>query len=65
MEETSAVNLRIAFSRRQPSVIYLSGIVNEEILSKHLTSRKNVERILDPGLFINNTPAGIIIIGFR
>lgn len=27
-------------------VIYLSGIVNENNLSKHLSSRKNVENIL-------------------
>ena len=43
-------------------VIYLSGIVNDSKLSKHLTSRKNVEDILLDGNF-NTTVlrAGIIV----
>ena len=43
-------------------VIYLSGIVNDSKLSKHLTSRKNVEDILFDGNF-NTTVlrAGIIV----
>ncbi len=43
-------------------VVYLSGIVNDEKLSKHLTSRKNVEDILFEGDF-NTTVlrAGIIV----
>lgn len=43
-------------------VIYLSGIVNDSKLSKHLTSRKNVEDILFEGKF-NTTVlrAGIIV----
>ena len=43
-------------------VIYLSGIVNDSKLSKHLTSRKNVEDILFEGNF-NTTVlrAGIIV----
>jgi uncharacterized protein YbjT (DUF2867 family) len=43
-------------------VIYLSGIVNEKILSKHLTSRRNVERILGTGSYsLTTLRAGIII----
>lgn len=43
-------------------VIYLSGIVNEEILSRHLESRKNVERILSNSSFALTTlKAGIIL----
>ena len=43
-------------------VVYLSGIVNDSKLSKHLTSRKNVEDILFEGNF-NTTVlrAGIIV----
>lgn len=43
-------------------VIYLSGIVNEENLSKHLWSRKNVENILYEGPFeLTVLRAGIIV----
>lgn len=43
-------------------VIYLSGIVNEEKLSKHLSSRKNVEEILYHGHFnLTVLRAGIIV----
>ncbi|WP_273273496.1 SDR family oxidoreductase [Maribacter polysiphoniae] len=43
-------------------VIYLSGIVNEEKLSKHLSSRKNVEDILYRGHFnLTVLRAGIIV----
>tara|TARA_Y100001933_G_scaffold43527_1_gene40927 strand:- start:33167 stop:34591 length:1425 start_codon:yes stop_codon:yes gene_type:complete len=43
-------------------VIYLSGIVNEEKLSKHLSSRKNVEEILYKGPFdLTVLRAGIIV----
>ena len=43
-------------------VIYLSGIVNEEKLSKHLSSRKNVEDILYKGTFkLTVLRAGIIV----
>ena len=43
-------------------VIYLSGIVNEENLSKHLWSRKNVEQILAEGPFsLTVLRAGIIV----
>ncbi|MCW5516825.1 SDR family oxidoreductase [Muriicola sp. Z0-33] len=43
-------------------VIYLSGIVNEKNLSKHLWSRKNVEEILSEGNFnLTVLRAGIIV----
>ncbi|WP_445384300.1 SDR family oxidoreductase [Robiginitalea sp. IMCC44478] len=47
---------------RPEQVIYLSGIVNEEKLSKHLKSRKNVEDILYTGPFsLTVLRAGIIV----
>lgn len=43
-------------------VVYLSGIVNDEQLSKHLQSRKNVEQILYQGPFeLTVLRAGIIV----
>lgn len=43
-------------------VIYLSGIVNDKNLSKHLWSRKNVESILQDGQFsLTVLRAGIIV----
>ncbi len=43
-------------------VIYLSGIVNKDGLSKHLKSRKNVENILEDSAFnLTTLRAGIII----
>ena len=43
-------------------VIYLSGIVNEEHLSKHLSSRKKVEEILYKGDFhLTVLRAGIVV----
>ncbi|PRX53738.1 SDR family oxidoreductase [Flagellimonas meridianipacifica] len=43
-------------------VIYLSGIVNDKNLSKHLWSRKNVETILQEGPFsLTVLRAGIIV----
>jgi uncharacterized protein YbjT (DUF2867 family) len=43
-------------------VIYLSGIVNDTELSKHLISRRNVENILSNGNFALTTiKAGIIV----
>jgi uncharacterized protein YbjT (DUF2867 family) len=63
MEEISAINFKNCIQQtRTRQVIYLSGIVNEEILSKHLTSRRNVERILDSGSYsLTTLRAGIII----
>lgn len=43
-------------------VIYLSGIVNDESLSKHLSSRKKVEDVLNSGAFaVTTLRAGIIV----
>jgi len=43
-------------------VVYLSGIVNDQNLSKHLWSRKNVEKILSEGPFhLTVLRAGIIV----
>jgi len=43
-------------------VIYLSGITNDPELSKHLTSRKNVETILSTATFpLTTLKAGIIV----
>ena len=63
MEETSAFNFRNWIQQSKArQVIYLSGIVNEEILSRHLTSRKNVEKILSSGSYsLTTIRAGIII----
>lgn len=44
-------------------VIYLGGIVNEENLSKHLLSRKNVEEILKNGPFALTVLRAAIIVG--
>lgn len=44
-------------------VIYLSGIVNEEKLSKHLKSRKRVEEILYTGNFNLTVLRAAIIVG--
>lgn len=43
-------------------LIYLSGIVNEQKLSRHLQSRKNVEEILASGNFqLTTLRAGIVV----
>ncbi len=63
LEEKSAVNFRNALKRTNVKhVIYLSGIINESILSKHLASRKNVEIELSKGDYnFTALRAGIII----
>lgn len=63
MEETSAINFREALNKTKVNhVIYLSGIVNESELSKHLDSRKKVEMELGKGNYNFTTfRAGIII----
>jgi len=64
MEELSAINFRDAIQKTQArQVIYLSGIVNEARLSKHLSSRLNVERILASGSYALTTLRAGIIIG--
>jgi uncharacterized protein YbjT (DUF2867 family) len=63
MEETSAINFKNSIQQtRAKQVIYLSGIVNDDALSKHLTSRKHVEEILASGSYsLTTLRAGIII----
>ncbi|GGG97978.1 epimerase [Polaribacter pacificus] len=63
LEKTSAINFRNALNQTQvKQVLYLSGIVNETILSKHLTSRKTVEDELQKGSYhFTCLRAGIII----
>jgi uncharacterized protein YbjT (DUF2867 family) len=63
MEEISAINFRDRIQETNArQVIYLSGIVNEEGLSRHLYSRRNVERILGTGKYsLTTLRAGIII----
>ena len=63
LEEKSAINFREKISKTSAKqVIYLSGIVNERNLSKHLLSRKNVEKELGNGEYkLTCLRAGIII----
>lgn len=63
LEENSAINFRNALKKTKVNhVVYLSGIVNESQLSKHLTSRKNVEIELKKGGYnFTALRAGIII----
>ncbi len=63
LEKTSAINFVEGLKRTNVrQVIYLSGIVNEETLSKHLSSRKKVEEILSSGTYaITTLRAGIIV----
>jgi len=63
LEETSAKNFKDYIDKTDlDQVIYLSGIVNEEELSKHLQSRKNVENILASANFnLTTLRAGIIM----
>lgn len=44
-------------------VMYLSGIVNDDTLSKHLSSRKKVEEILNTGTYAMTTLRAGIIVG--
>ncbi len=62
-EEVSAHNFNTYLSyTRVHQVIYLSGIVNEKNLSKHLWSRKNVEETLYKGTYnLTVLRSGIIV----
>ena len=62
-EEISARNFnKYAVSSNIKQVIYLSGIVNEKNLSKHLWSRKNVEETLYQGSYhLTVLRSGIIV----
>lgn len=63
MESSAARNFIKAMKNTHvKQVIYLSGIVNEKQLSKHLQSRKNVEEILASGnVPLTTLRAGIIV----
>ncbi len=63
MEELCASNFKNRIEQTNAKqVIYLSGIDNAEELSKHLSSRKNVETILSGSKFALTTlKAGIIV----
>ncbi|MGZ8559614.1 MAG: DUF2867 domain-containing protein, partial [Chitinophagaceae bacterium] len=63
MEAVSAKNFKTRINQTQvKQVIYLTGIVNEAHLSKHLSSRKKVEEILSAGNFsLTALRAGIIV----
>jgi len=63
LEEESAINFRNALNKTNiKHLVYLGGITNETELSKHLTSRKNVEIELSKGNYnFTALRAGIII----
>ena len=63
LEEQCAQNFKSLVANTSCNqVIYLSGITNEEILSKHLQSRKNVEEALASKKYALTTfKAGIIV----
>ncbi len=63
LEEQCAKNFKDYFQTTSvKQVIYLGGIANEEILSKHLISRKNVEKELQSEVYgLTIFRAGIIV----
>ena len=63
MEQLSALNFRqLVEASSAKQIIYLSGIVNDDTLSPHLESRKNVENILmDSSIPTTVLRAGIIV----
>lgn len=63
MEALSAINFKNRLEETSvKQVIYLSGIINDEKLSKHLLSRKRVEEILLGASFnLTTLRAGIIV----
>ncbi len=63
LEEICATNFKNRLNKTHvKQVIYLSGISNADALSKHLTSRKNVETVLSGSTFALTTlKAGIIV----
>ena len=62
-EKTSADNFRVALENTNvKQVIFLTGIINEEKLSKHLESRKAVEAALASKIYgLTSLRAGIIV----
>lgn len=64
MEEHCSQNFKDRLDQTQvKQVVYLSGIVNEVELSRHLTSRKHVEDILSDAAFALTTLRAGIIVG--
>ena len=64
MEQISAINFKEKIQKTNAKqVIYLSGIINDKNLSKHLSSRKNVENILSNSAFALTTLRAGIIVG--
>lgn len=64
LEELSATNFKKRLEQTNvKQVIYLSGISNANELSKHLTSRRNVETILSGSKFALTTLRAGIIVG--
>ncbi|MBK9043778.1 MAG: SDR family oxidoreductase [Saprospiraceae bacterium] len=63
LEEECAENFKNRIDNtRARQVVYLSGIINEQELSRHLSSRKNVEEILGSGKVpLTTLRAGIIV----
>ena len=63
LEVQCAINFKNRLEKTNvKQVIYLSGIVNDNQLSKHLQSRKNVEEILNSKVYALTTfRAGIIV----
>jgi uncharacterized protein YbjT (DUF2867 family) len=64
LEKISAKNFVVRINQTvAKQVIYLSGIVNDKSLSKHLASRKQVEDVLNTGTFAMTTLRAGIIVG--
>jgi uncharacterized protein YbjT (DUF2867 family) len=64
LEKASALNFVSQINQTKAQhVIYLSGIVNDDTLSKHLSSRKKVEEILNTGTYAMTTLRAGIIVG--
>ena len=63
LEKQSAINFRNAINKTDVKhLLYLSGIVNQDTLSDHLKSRRNVEEELKKGDYnLTTLRAGIII----
>lgn len=63
LEEKCALNFQKYLEKTSiQHLIYLSGIVNSSVLSKHLNSRKNVELLLSKGSYnFTSLRAGIVI----
>lgn len=64
LEQTCAENFKRTISKTNvKQVVYLWGIINDKDLSKHLTSRKNVESVLVSDSYALTTLRAGIIIG--